>query len=77
MKKLMNIGFLLAITFCSLNVHADDGGMTTGNRTCTQNCGGLYGGTDGSTKSGDVSTDDSITSEVYGWVIKMMSKIID
>lgn len=76
MKKLLNIGFLITVAFCSLNVHAD-GGMTTGNRTCTQNCGGLYGGEVEPSNTDADSKDESISAEVYAWVVKMIIKITD
>lgn len=76
MKKLLNIGFLLTVALCSLNVHADDGGMTTGNKNCTQNCGGLYDGGE-IINTGDTAKDDTLTDEVYGWVLDVMSRIID
>ena len=77
MKKLINIGFLLTVTFCSLNVFGDDGGMTSGNKNCTQNCGGLFGGTTDPNFPEVKSDEDSTLLDVYTWVVRKMNDLID
>ncbi len=76
MKKLLKISFLLAILCFTVPVYAD-GDMPTGSKTCTQNCGGLYDGTNGSqTVSDDKNLDDSGIGEIYSWISKQISDLI-
>ena len=82
MKKLFKISFLLAILCFAVPVYAD-GDMPIGSKTCTQNCGGLYDGTTtNQTDSDDVkqdesTTDDSTIEEIYSWLYKQISEIVD
>jgi hypothetical protein len=76
MKKLINISFLLAILCFAAPVWAD-GDMQTGNKNCTQNCGGLY---DGSTVNPSVSDDakqeESTAGEIYSWIYEQISDLV-
>ena len=78
MKKLLKISFLLAVLCFAVPVYADDGDIPTGNKTCTQNCGGgLYDGTDENpTVSDDKNLDDSSIEEIYLWFHKQISDLI-
>ncbi|HVE56834.1 MAG TPA: hypothetical protein VNB22_08395 [Pyrinomonadaceae bacterium] len=76
MKKLLKISFLMAILCFAVPVYAD-GDMPTGTKTCTQNCGGLYNGTTSPTVSDDKNLDDSSIGEIYSWIYKQISELVD
>jgi hypothetical protein len=83
MKKLFKISFLLAVLCFAVPVYAD-GDMSTGGKTCTQNCGGLYDGTNPNPTDSDTDSDlkpdtdeqDKTTiEEIYLWICKQISEI--
>jgi len=76
MKKLINISLMLTVLFFAVTVYAD-GDMSTGTKSCTQNCGGLAAGTnDNPTVSGKDDSDDSTIIEIYSWIHKQISDLI-
>ena len=77
MKKLFRISFLLAVFCLTVPVYAD-GDMSTGNKTCTQNCAGLMGGGNPNPSTLDDKTQDDLTFEaVYTWINKQISDILN
>jgi len=77
MKKLLKISFLLAVLCFAIPAYADDGDIPTGNKNCTQNCGGgLYDGTTNPTVSDVKNIDDSSIGEIYFWFSKQISDLI-
>jgi hypothetical protein len=80
MKNLFKISFLLVVLCFAAPVYAD-GDMPTGSKTCTQNCGGLYDGTiptDSDEKPSDeVKQDESTIEEIYSWIYKQISDMVD
>jgi hypothetical protein len=78
MKKLIKISFLLAVLCFAAPVYADEGDMSTGGKTCTQNCGGgLYDDTTPApAPSGNVKQDESTISEIYSWIYEQISEIV-
>jgi hypothetical protein len=78
MKKLIKISFLLAVLCFAAPAFADDGDMSTGNKTCTQNCGGLFDGTNAEPNvSVEVKQDESPILEIYSWIYKQISEFVD
>lgn len=78
MKKLIKISFLLAVLCFAEPAFADDGDMSTGNKTCTQNCGGLYDRSNpNSPETGEVNQVDSTVGEIYSWIYKQISELVD
>lgn len=77
MKKLLKISFLLAVLCFVTPVFADDGDIPTGNKNCTQNCG-LYDGTiPNPTLSESNKQDESTINEIYSWIYKQISDLVD
>ena len=77
MKKLFGISFLLAVLCFAVPVYAEEGDMPTGSKTCTQNCGGLYDGTNSNpTVSNNENTDDSPVVEIYSWIYEQITGLI-
>ena len=81
MKKLVKISFLLAVLCFAAPVYAD-GDMSTGTKTCTQNCGGgLYDGTTTNPTDADdemqseSTIGESTIEEIYSWIYKQISEI--
>ena len=80
MKKLLKISFLLLVLCFAVPVHAEDGDIPTGTKTCTQNCGGLYDGTTitpGDQKTDETGQDDSTIGEIYSWIHEQISELIN
>lgn len=76
MKKLINISLLIAALCFAAPVYAD-GDMSTGTKTCTQNCGGLAAGTnDNPTVSNKTDSEDSPINEFYSWIHKQISELL-
>jgi hypothetical protein len=76
MKKLINISFLVAILCFAAPVWAD-GDMQTGNKNCTQNCGGLYDGTTVyPTVSDEKRQEESTVEEIYSWIYGQISDLV-
>jgi hypothetical protein len=75
MKKLFKISFLLAVLCFAVPVYAD-GDMPTGNKTCTQNCGGLYDGTTPTNPNNtdEQKPDESTIGEIYSWIYEQISE---
>lgn len=77
MKKLFRISFLLTVLCFAVPVFAD-GDMTTGNKTCTQNCGGLIGEPNPTViTSDDKKQDNSYVLIIYTWVGEQISELFD
>jgi hypothetical protein len=77
MKKLLKVSFLLIVLCFAVPVYAD-GDMTTGNKNCTQNCGGLFGGINQpATTTNDKKQNESTIENVYLWIYQQISKFID
>ncbi|MEP6904031.1 MAG: hypothetical protein ABJA66_20080 [Actinomycetota bacterium] len=77
MKKLFRISFLIAVLCFVAPVYAD-GDMTTGDKTCTQNCSGLIGGTNPITTTPDANNqDDSAIGNIYTWVYNQISDLLN
>ncbi len=77
MKNLLKVSFLLIVLCFAVPVYAD-GDMTTGNKTCTQNCGGLVGGINQTTDpKEDKKQNESTLETVYSWINQQISKFID
>ena len=82
MKKVFRISFLLIVLCFAVPVYAD-GDIPTGNKTCTQNCGGggLY---DGSTidptdadQTDKIDQDESTIEGIYSWIYEQISEIVN
>jgi len=82
MKKLFKISFLLAVLCFAVPVYAD-GDIPTGNKTCTQNCGGLYDGTTTNPTAPDdenqnePTNDETTIEEIYTWIYEQISGIVE
>ncbi len=77
MKKLFRISFLLAVFCLTVPVYAD-GDMSTGNKTCTQNCGGLMGGANPNPSTLDKKIQVDLTIEIiYAWFNKQIFDILN
>jgi len=77
MKNLFRISLLLTILCFAAPVFAD-GDMTTGNKTCTSNCSGLFNGTNQTPITpGDVSQDGTLIESFYNWLNKQISGILN
>lgn len=76
MKKIIKVSVLLTVLFIAIPAYAD-GDMTTGNKTCTSNCSGLYGGTATQTVTIDKKQGESVISEICLWIYKQISQIAD
>lgn len=74
MKKLFGISFLLVVLCVAVPVYAE-GDLPAGNKTCTQNCGGIYDGTT-PTVSGKQIQDDSIIIEIYSRIFEQITGFI-
>jgi hypothetical protein len=76
MKKLFRISFLIAVLCFVVPVYAD-GDMTTGNKTCTENCSSLIEGTNPTpTTPDDKKQDDSPIGNIYTWIYNQISDLL-
>lgn len=77
MKKLFRISLLMAVVCLAVPVYAD-GDLSTGNKTCTQNCPGLYDGTSANqTVTVEEKQDESKIVEIYSTIFQRISDLFD
>ncbi len=77
MKNLLKISLFLAVLCFAIPVYAD-GDMTTGNKTCTQNCGGLRAENNPTpTTLSDQKQDESTIGNVYNWLFEQIATFLD
>ncbi|MBS1797968.1 MAG: hypothetical protein JSS81_29380 [Acidobacteria bacterium] len=76
MKKIISVSLLLTMLCFAIPAYAD-GDMTTGNKTCTQNCGFAGLPTEDSSTLDINQTDEIVAGNIYVWITKHISVIFE
>lgn len=72
MNKLLKLSLMAVLLFSAVSVYAD-GNMSTGNRTCTENCGLVA--VEPTTAPADTKKDESIVSSILDWIKTSLSDV--